>query len=456
MSQMQRDLFHILPQLIVLLSAVGGLILEMLRKPKATLWLISAGMAAALAVSVSRTGMVTTAFSETFRVDALNHWAVIILGSGNILFMLLARSELKKTPREGTVYSLLTFSALGAMLLAGSGDLMFIVLGILMVGLSGFALAAYPKTRHATEGAMKYFIYGSITGAVMLFGLTYWVGISGSTLIADIAKSEPPLWAMAVGFVALLTGTGYAASIFPFHFWTPDTLQGAPVSVAAYLSVTPKIGAVFALAQVARDLPVELFNWQLIIGISAALSMTFGNVLALLQNNVVRLLAYSTVAQAGYFLLAVVAIPFSTIATEALIVFGLAYLLMNTGAFAIVLSRGRSIDELRGLARSFPLTAVALTVFLLSLTGIPPLAGFAGKFLLFASAIDAGFTWLALIAIINSVISLAVYLRIIAPAFFHKNELLKTSSEKITTKAVWLFCLLGTIIAGIFVRLIIP
>ena len=455
MSQMQKDLLLILPQIIVLLSAVAGLIFEMLRKPRGSLWVITTGMIAAVALSISRIGLVDTAFSETFRIDALNHWAVIILGPGNILFMLLARAELKGTEREGTVYSLLTFSTLAGTLLAGSGDLMFIVLGILMTGLSGFALAAYPKTDAATEGAMKYFIYGSVTGAIMLFGLTYWVGITGTTLISGLNSPDLPLWALLFGFVSLLIGIGYAASVFPFHFWTPDTFQGAPVSVAAYLSVTPKIGAIFALAQVAKDLPAETFNWQLIVALMAALSMTFGNVLALLQKNVVRLLAYSTIAQAGYFLLAVVAIGSSGLATDALAVFGAAYLAMNTGAFALVMKAGKTINNFNGFAKRKPLAAVAMTIFLLSLVGIPPLAGFAGKFLLFGAALDVGFTWLAVVAIINSVISLAVYLKIIVPVFFKQPDEQASYLKSKPVAAVWLVCLVVTLALGIVVNVML-
>lgn len=456
MSEMGKDLLLILPQIIVLLTAVAALIWEMVRKPAGSLWSVVAGMLIAGGLSISRLGLQDTAFSHTFRIDQLSHWAVIILSISNILFVFLARAELKNTEREGTVYSLLTFSALGAMLLAGSGDLMFIVLGILLVGLSGFALAAYSKTDPATEGAMKYFIYGSITGAIMTFGLTYWVGITGTTLISGLSQTNLPGWALSFGFISLVIGIGYAASFFPFHFWTPDTFQGSPVSIAAYLSVTPKIGAIFALAQVARDLPVGLFDWQLIVVILAAFSMTFGNVLALLQKNVVRLLAYSTVAQAGYFLLAIVAIPTaSEMANDALVVFGAAYAAMNTGAFALVLAYGKTIDELKGMSRSKPLAGIALTIFLFSLVGIPPLAGFAGKLLLFSAVLEVEQVVLAVIAILNSVLSLAVYLRIIIPLFYQQPLEFTTINRSGFTRLVWLFCLVITLLLGIGVQFLL-
>ena len=450
---MSKDLILILPQIILLLTAVFALFFEMFRKPTGSFWMVIIGMLAATGLTFTRLGINTTAFSETFRLDDLSHWALIILAVGNIFFVLLARAELKNTDREGTVYSLLSFSTLGAALLAGSGDLMFIVLGILMVGLSGFALAAYTKTDPATEGAMKYFIYGSVTGAIMIFGLTFWVGISGSTLLSDLGNLSSQ-WPLLFGFGGLIIGVGYAASIFPFHFWTPDTFEGSPVSIAAYLSVTPKIGAIFALAQVSKDLPLQVFNWQLILALLAAFSMTFGNVLALLQKNVVRLLAYSTVAQAGYFLLGVIAIQGSELAIDSLVVFGAAYMVMNTGAFALVLVNGTQLYDLSGMGKLKPVTGIAMAMFLFSLVGIPPLAGFAGKFLLFGAALNVDYTWLAVVAIINSVISLAVYLRIIIPVYFQK-PVDQFPVDQWHARTVWILCLVFTIVLGIGVQVLL-
>ncbi len=451
MSSMGQDLLLILPQIIVLLTAVAALIFEMLRRPTGSLMALAVGMLAAMGLSISRLGVEATAFSQTFRVDAFNHWSVIILCPASVLFALLARSELKGTGREGTVYSLLGFATLGSLLLAGSGDVMFIVLGLLMNSLSGFALAAYPKTDAATEGAMKYFIYGSVTSALMVFGLTYWVGTTGSTLLS--ALNNPGLQPLPVvfGLVALLVGIGYAASIFPFHFWTPDTFEGAPVSIAAYLSVIPKVGAIFALSQAMKELPVQLVNWPWLLAVLAVLTMTFGNVVALWQQNVVRLLAYSTIAQAGYFLLGVVAMQQSGLAVHSLIVFAVAYAVMNTGAFAVVLAHGTELKNFKGVGKQHPWTGVAMSIFLFSLVGIPPLAGFAGKFLLFGAAIDSEFTWLAVVAILNSAISLAVYLRIIMPMYYQPTMVISNTYSRLVS-FVWIFCLLLTVMVGLGVQ----
>lgn len=219
----------------------------------------------------------------------------------------------------------------------------------------------------------------------------------------------------ALGLTALIVGLGYKASLVPFHFWAPDAYDGGPVSVAAFLSVAPKIGALFALGAVVPQLPGD--NAPAILTLIAALTMTYGNLAALLQNNVVRLLAYSSIAQSGYFLLGIVAIGRSTLAVDSLVVFGAAYAAMNAGAFAVVLRAGRSLDDFAGLGRHAPVLGVVMVIFLMSLVGVPPLAGFVGKLLLFGAALDAGFTVLAVIAIANSVLSLAVYLRIVVPMY---------------------------------------
>lgn len=445
---MTKDLLLILPQIIVLLTAVGSLVAEMMGSARGSLWTLVIGMVAASGVAISKLGTVTTAFSNTFRVDYLSLWAVIMLCLTILLIAVMARSELKDTYREGTVYSLLIFSTLGALLLAGAGDIMFIVLGILIGTLAGTALIAYAKTDRATEGAFKYYIYGSVTSAVMLFGLTFWVGATGTTYLS--ALHDPGLGSAAAifGFGALLVGIGYAGSLVPFHFWTPDAFEGAPVSIAAYLSVVPKVGAVFGLAQVARELPAEVLNWPLVVAAVAVLSMTFGNVVALWQDNVIRLLAYSTVAQAGYFIIGVVGIQQGGLAVNALVVFGIAYAVMNTGAFVVTQSCGPRLRDFNGLGKRHPAMAVGMTIFLLSLVGVPPLAGFAGKFLLFGTAIGSGYTWLAVAAIINSVISLAVYLRIIIPMFFSEPEE-APAAVKPGIRFVWITTFILTIGVGL-------
>jgi NADH-quinone oxidoreductase subunit N len=264
---------------------------------------------------------------------------------------------------------------------------------------------------------MKYFVFGSVSEAIMIFGLTFWFGATGTTLLGELGRLGGSRLPALAGLAAVLVGLGYKAALTPFHFWAPDAYDGAPTSVAAYISVVPKVGAIFGLAQTVRDLPDSVVDWRLLVAVLAALSMTYGNLAALGQSNVVRLLAYSSIAQAGYFLLGVVALGRTPLAMQALIVFAAAYAAMNLGAFAIVLRVGRDLAAFSGYGRLAPLSGASLVIFLLSLVGVPPLAGFFGKLLLFGAAIDAGFGWLAIVAVANTVLSLAVYLRWLVPCY---------------------------------------
>lgn len=452
---MGRDLSLLAPEIAVLLSAVGALVLEMLRLPRAALPFAVIGLLVATALTLPLLGIPeTTVFMDTFRIDSLSEWAKLTLLPATALSMILAYPEVKDTDREGTVYALLVFTALGALVLSGAGDVMFLVLGVLLSSLGSFALVAYPRDDRATEASMKYLVFGSVTGAVMIFGLTYWFGVTGSTLLMDLGRLGDAPLAAAVGLVAVLVGLGYKAAIAPFHFWAPDAYDGGPVAVAAFLSIVPKVGAIFALAQVVRDLPSEAAGWPLVVAGLAALSMTYGNLAALVQDNVVRLLAYSSIAQSGYFLLGVAAVGEGRLALRSLVVFAAAYAAMNLGAFAVVALVGRYLRDFAGIGRSAPLAGAAMVIFLISLVGVPPLGGFFGKLLLFGAAIEGGFAWLAVVGILNSVLSLAVYLRIVVSMYGQPKEAPSIASPVASPVAVvlWL-ALLATVAIGVGVQI---
>lgn len=450
--EMGRDLGLLLPEIVTVLTGIAALVAGMLRRHALALPITVVGLLVAAGLSLPLLGEETTVFMGTFRVDSLAVWAKLILLPATALAAVMAGPEVRGTDREATVYSLLSLTAVGALALAGAGDVMFLVLGVLLNSLGSFALVAYPRDGRATEAAMKYFIFGAVSGAIMLFGLTYWFGATGSTLLADLDRLDGMPIAAAAGLVAVVVGLSYKAAIVPFHFWAPDAYDGGPVAVAAYLSVVPKVGAVFALAGVARSLPNDAANWRLVLAILAAVSMTYGNLAALPQTNVVRLLAYSSIAQAGYFLLGVIAVGESDLALRSLVVFAAAYAAMNLGAFAIVLGTGRDLEAFVGLGRSRPWMGAAMVVFLLSLVGVPPLGGFTGKLLLFGAAIDAGFTWLAVVAIINSVLSLAVYLRVIVPMYQPPHMVVATNRPVV---AVWGIGLALTVIIGLAAEMLV-
>jgi len=447
-----RDLALLAPQITVALTGVVALGAEMLRRPRAALWLTVAGLLVATGLAVPLVGRDTTVFAGTYRIDVLSVWATLILSPATALSAILAVGEVRGTDREGTVYSLLAFTTVGPLALAGAGDLMFLVLGVLISSLGSFALVAYPRDDRATEAAMKYFVFGSVTSAIMIFGLTYWFGATGSTMLGDLHRLAGMRLVAVAGLVAVLVGLGYKAAIVPFHFWAPDAYDGGPVAVAAYLSIVPKVGAIFGLAQVMADLPAQLSVWRIVVALLAVVSMTYGNLAALPQENVVRLLAYSSIAQAGYFLLGVVALGHGTLAVQSLVVFAAAYAAMNLGAFAVVLRTGRDLAGFGGLGRQAPWTGGAMVIFLLSLVGVPPLAGFAGKVLLFGAAMDAGFVWLAIVAIANSVLSLAVYLRVIVP-LYGPTQPVRPALR--TTVLVWSVALVLTVLLGLGVQALV-
>jgi len=452
---MARDLSLIFPEMTLAMAIVLLLLAEMARMPRLALAFGVSGLVVATALTLPVMGADTTIFGGTYRIDLLNGWAKLILLPGTIPALLLARAELGGSEREGSAYALICLVTLGALMLSGGGDMMFLVLGVVLTGLGSFALSAYRRDDAATEGAMKFLVFGAVTGSVLIYGLTFWFGGTGSTLFSSLsALGSAPLIATA-GLVALIVGLGYKAALFPFQFWVPDAYQGAPVSVAAYMSVITKIAAIFAFAQVLRDLPPST-GWPLVMAVIAAATMTFGYLAALVQTNMVRLLAYSSVAQSGYFLLGIVAVGSSTLALNSLIVFGAAYVAMNLGAFAIVMVAGRTLEDFKGLGRIAPVTGVAMVVFLLSLAGIPPLFGFVGKILLFAAAIDAGYLWLAVVGILNSVLALAVYLRVVVPMYQQRAE--KAPPPDATNPlivVVWSTALVITLGLGVFAQLLL-
>jgi proton-translocating NADH-quinone oxidoreductase chain N len=446
-----------LPQIAVLLTAVAALVAAMLRRPRIAFLAALAGSMAAPILAIRLLGTQQHIFEGTFMVSSLSLWAGIILPLATAACLLLFRDEMRGDIREAPAYSLFMFGTLGVMLLSGAGSMMLVVTGSLMSALATFGLVGLRQTNLATEAAMKYFVYASVSTAVMIFGMSYWYGVTGSTQLADLGRLVAVPLAGVVGLIGVLVGVGYKAAIVPVQTWAPDTYQGSPISVAAYLSVVTKIGGIFGLAQIVTYLPDNI-HWRLLFAIAAVATMLYGTLIALSQKHLVRLLAYSSIAQSGYFLLALVAIGHSNQAIPALIVFAAAYAAMNIGAFSIIRVVGPDIVSYGGLARRRPLLAAGMVTFLLSLTGIPPLFGFVGKLLLLAAAIAGGYLWLSIIAILVSVLSLAVYLRIIGPMYRDRNADEQVASEMthtLLTPLVTAICLIATVGLGLTAQLII-
>lgn len=250
----------------------------------------------------------------------------------------------------------------------------------------------------------------------MILGLVLLYGLSASTLLGELGANLAPSVAAALALTLVLAGLGFKAGYVPTHFWIPDVYQGTTIPVAALLSVLPKIAALLAVARLASALPT--LNWATLVAVLAAVTMTWGNLAAFRQRDIRRLLGYSSISQSGYILMAVVALPYSDLALPGLLYYFAAYAAANLGAFAALAASGQvTLEQNAGLVRRSPWAAFAMMIWLLSFVGMPPLAGFVGKFVVFAASFQAGFAWLTVLALLNSALSLYYYLRVLAPMF---------------------------------------
>lgn len=386
--------------------------------------LVAVTASGAISIGLALDAEQQLAFTGSWALDGATQGAEILVAAVTAICLLLSTAWFRTDPRRGEYPAVLLFAAAGAMLLAGATDTMELVVGMLLVSVAGYTLAAYHRgSPAALEAGMKYFLIGALTNAVLLLGVVLLYGAAGSTSYADtaaaLAESGDRL-AVTAAVICIVVGLSFEIGAVPAHVWLPDVAQAAPAPSAAFLSVVPKIGAVVALARIAHVVPDDVVGWRPLIALLAAVTMTLGNLLALWQEDLRRLLGWSSVSQAGYALMAVVVVGRADLALSSLVVFLAGYAAATTAAFAIVTQlRGRTtMAQYRGLGSTRPWVAAALTVTLLSLVGVPPLAGFVGKLALFTATIDGGYGWLAAVAVANTVISLFYYLRVVGPMYF--------------------------------------
>lgn len=421
----------ILPELALIVGGVACLLWSLfaprrLQRGSAVVALVALAVSGGLAAAQLAPGQSLT-FHSTWAIDDVAAAARILIVAATAIVVALSVEWFRSDPRHGEYYTLLLFGALGAVVLASAADLMELILGVLLSSATGYVLAGYHRlSPRSGEAAIKYYLLGALAngamviGAVLLFGLVATTTLTG--LDANLSGSDPLVLAVAVGLFAI--GLLFKLGAVPAHAWMPDVADGAPAPAAAFLTSIPKIGALIALARLVMVLPDDGVGWRLMVALVAAATMTLGNLAALWQDDVRRLLGWSAVSQSGYALLAVVALGRSPLAVPALLFFLIAYVLGNLAAFGVVVQlKGlRARSDYAGLARTRPWLAAAIALAFLSFVGIPPLAGFAGKLALFAASIEAGYAWLAVLAILNTVVSLVYYLRVLGPAFFDSAE----------------------------------
>lgn len=364
-------------------------------------------------------------FFDTYARDRSAIWAKLIVLAATVAVIGFSVPWFRRDPRHGEYYTLLLYSSLGAILLAGATDLKEFIVAMLLSSATGFVLAAYHRrSSPSAEAAIKYYLIGALSNSALLIGVAYLFGLAGSTTLAGLASGLPREGgpALVVGVVLVVTGLAFKIGAVPAHAWVPDVAQGAPAPVAAFITTVPKVGGFLFLARLVLALPPESAGWQPLIAIIAAATMTLGNLACLWQVDVRRLLGWSAVSQTGYGLMAIVALGSSDLALPALLFFLIAYVSSNLAAFGVVVElRGRTaLSDYAGIGKERPALTAALALSFLSFIGVPPLNGFVAKLLLFAVAIQVGFGWLAIVAAVNTVISIFYYVRVLAPAYFEQ------------------------------------
>ena len=426
----------LLPALIVFGAGALVLLLDLLPpRTKDHLGGVAlAGIVLALLASVWlwAGGTDVRAFRDMVLLDRYALFFHFVICYAAALAVLLSIDYLRRNGVEsGEYYALLLFSTTGMMLLASAGDLLVVFLGIELMSLSLYVLAGLFKMRLASgEASMKYFLLGAFATGFLLYGIALIYGATGSTnfdRIAAAAGARPRDTLLTIGLGLLLVGFGFKISSVPFHMWAPDVYEGAPTSVTALIATGSKAAAFAALIRVLTvALRAAQPDWSVLLWAVAAVTMTAGNVIAIAQSNLKRMLAYSSIAHVGYMLVGLVA--GGAAGAGAVLFYLLAYTFTTAGAFGAILLVERSdgeaveVGDYAGLARRNPVLAATLGLFLLSLVGIPPLAGFVGKFYLFGSAVRAGYLWLTVLGVLNSAIAAYYYLRVIVYMYMHEPE----------------------------------
>jgi len=419
----------LVPQLIVVVTGMLLLLVDAFSSRQKSLpWISLAGVLLASVVSYTLRDQSNLTFQDMAAADGYALFFHLLFCVAATLAILISVDYLgRQNLIRGEYYALLLFATAGMMVMSSATDLITVFLGLEIMSISLYVLAGFQRGElRSGEAALKYFLLGAFASGFLLYGIALVYGATGTTNLARIvifltAASRNML---LIGVGLLIVGFGFKVALVPFQFWTPDVYQGAPTSVTAFMSVGAKAAGFAAFARVfLYAFPALRSDWVWPLAVLSVLTMTLGNVVAIAQTNLKRMLAYSSIAHAGYILVGLTA--GSEDGAAATMFYLLAYAFMNIGAFAVVIAGGKlgktgeELAEFRGLAQRKPWLAAAMAVFMLSLAGVPPLAGFLGKLYLFSAAVQGGLTWLAVIGVINSVLSAYFYLRVVVYMYMY-------------------------------------
>ncbi|MFC1939101.1 NADH-quinone oxidoreductase subunit N [Chloroflexota bacterium] len=468
---MNLELF--IPELILAAFAIAVILLDLFIQRKGVLAVVSlAGLVISAGFTIAMWGGSPQAiFNNMLAVDGFALFFKLLFLVIAALVILATTDYASKLARfQGEYYALVLLSALGMMLMAATTELISIYIALELTSISLYALVGFLKDSKSTEASLKYLLLGALASAVLLYGMALVFGVTGKTQLGEIAQIVQAMSpqnifaspALMLGIVLLVAGFGFKIAAVPFHMWVPDVYEGAPTPITAYLSVGSKAAGFAVILRVfysAFGLPEWLsLNWGLIFAVLAAIGMTLGNVVALPQTNIKRMLGYSSIAQAGYLMVGLAAMGFSPAADvlgrSGVLFFLAGYTMANLGAFTAIIAISNKLDsdliqDYSGMIKRAPLMASALTLWLISLIGMPPAAGFMAKFYIFSGAVQHGLLWLVIIAVLNSVISVYYYLRVVKVMWFGE----PASEEKVPSSgalrlALSLSCL-GVLLLGI-------
>jgi NADH-quinone oxidoreductase subunit N len=436
----QTDFYTILP-LTVLAAWACLLLLADLFIPKdrkdLTAFLSALGLALTLGLTITQVGREQTGFNNMVVVDGFSVFINIILIASGMLGIALAYGYIKRMGIErGEYYTLMLFSIIGMMLMAQASDLIIVFLALELLSIPLYVLAAFARPNlQSEEAGVKYFLLGAFSTGFVVYGTALIYGATATTSLSGIftaVSSGTPSLLLTIGAALLLVGFGFKVAAVPFHMWTPDVYQGSPTAVTAFMSSGAKIAGFAALLRVfATAFPSLSTDITAVLWVLAALTMIVGNITAISQSNIKRMLAYSSIAHAGYILMAFV--PYGNkevmpVSVAAGVFYLVSYAVTNFGAWAVVISlekaegKGLEIGDFAGLAKKYPALAVAMTVFMLSFIGFPPTLGLVGKFYLFRAVIAGGYTGLALIGVVTSLVSAYYYLRVVVNMYMREGD----------------------------------
>ncbi len=455
------------PLLIVSGVAIALLLLDLVlpygRKYLAA-WVAMGGILWALARTLAQWGLTQHGYAGMVALDSFSTFFNVLFLSSTGVVVLLSHPFLKKDDVEHPeYYALLLFATAGMMILASGLDLITLFLGIEVLSISLYILAGYRRESDASnEAAMKYFLLGAFSSAILLYGIALIYGAVGTTNLVRIADvlsntSGPlPEGLLYAGIALILVGLAFKVAAVPFHMWTPDVYEGAPTPVTAFLSAGPKAAAFAAIIRTffVGFGPVHA-EWATVLSVIAVLTMTVGNVAAIAQTNVKRMLAYSSIAHTGYVLIGVVS--GGVVGGTGAVFYLVAYVAMTLGAFAIVVllehagERGEELRDYAGLGFRYPVLGALLSLFMISLSGIPPTVGFVGKLYLFGGAVQSGHILLAVIGVLNSAVSVFYYLRLMVLMYMRDpQEVLPPIRVPLAFILVLLVTAAGTLLPGLF------